>query len=452
MSTLSYSYETFTQDADLLFGHWITVRQQEPAAEPIIRRFGLLFVDGVDYPEAEIIEALHRIVLSPWAVSSSSASRSSHFKSALTFNGILNRCFYILINHWWMESTYVEATVPLVKLVKSDPHVPATLVATQKLRELVQQFSQTEEYEALQDRAEIAEAIYEPADTDPEQPLRRLVHRYPFLHPHFLNPWDSSESGFEAIKSRQEQQNRQFEKNLSAYITQMIRHTGQSKTTELSRIKNPTLLTEPQLKHAVKQFLGRSEGKTYKQAAQQARQQIDRTSSCQEMKQALLGYVTSAFQDSSADRPKASPEFKTRLEEQLRVTLWDEQHEKPTGHRLMRTCDEVINCLVANPKDPVHRRFHSIFVSLHSNCGATFTVGLLLKVVLLFQDARDYAERLLRLVAKRFADLLKHYGNERSDDETVKWLVECLENWQVAVSLHFGHIDFSKHAEWVKPL
>lgn len=447
-----YSYDDFNQDANQLFDHWRTVRLRELSTDEVITRFKLLFIEGVDYPEWEILEALRRIVVSEWANPLSNRTETTGFSAPLNFNGILNHCFYILINYWWMHSSDLGATTRLVNLVNTVPADRGETYTIQRLRELVRQFGRTDAYEALQDRVRVATETHEQADQDARQPLRRLVYRYPFLYPHFLTRCDDSESGFDAIRRQQKRQSIRYEENLKNYLNYLVRGTGQSNNHGRAGAgANPTKLSDRDLKYAIKQFMGASQGsRTYEQSAQQAINQIRRAPSCLEMKRQIHGYVTSAFQ--FPDNPHAvtysQSHFSPWLEDRLQESLWEENYERPTGHRLIRTCDEIISCLLANPKDPIYRQFHPMFVNLHGHFGATFTTGLLLKVVLLFKSFRDYTERMLRLVAQQFAALLKHYGTANTQDENVKWLVECLENWQLAVSFHFGRTDFSGAAKW----
>ena len=456
-----YSYADFTHDANRLFDHWKAVREENIPTAEIILRFRRLFIDGNNYPEQEIIAALHRIATSRWADETSAEARAYAFNSRLNFNGIINRCFYILINYWWLHPSHMQAPIKLIHSISFDSCYPATKRETQQLRELVRKFRQTEDYEALQDRAHVAVAIKKPVDTEAEVnadtkaqlPLRRIVYRYPYLYPPFFNRFDTSESGFDAIKFQQQQQQQLFEEKLNAYLTHLI---VSQKKPYLFTGENPTEMTDEQLRRVVKQFVGAAEGSySYKKIAHKKLIQIKHTTSCQEMKQQVHSYITSTFQFS--DHPQASKynqssHFGSWLEERLENVLQQERYEKPTGHRLIRTCCEVINCLLTSPKDPVYGQFHPVFLSLHGNFDATFTTSLLLKITLLFQDMRTYAAQLCRLLANRFAKLLNHYGTAMRDDENVRWLVECLESWQIASSLHFGQTDFSNLSKWVKQL
>jgi hypothetical protein len=109
-----------------------------------------------------------------------------------------------------------------------------------------------------------------------------------------------------------------------------------------------------------------------------------------------------------------------------------DQHRSPINDVLVtRTYHQLLNFLVIenrqNPK-------HFIFMDLISNIGSTHTVGLLLKVVLLSSKVKASLER-------RLALLFSHY--ESQQQTTVQWLVRCFEKMNVALTTHFGKLDFS---------
>jgi hypothetical protein len=81
-----------------------------------------------------------------------------------------------------------------------------------------------------------------------------------------------------------------------------------------------------------------------------------------------------------------------------------------------------------------HQPDHFIFVDLIANLGATPTIGLLLKIVLLCRKVKPYLE-------KRFSILFNHYESRIRDG--IPWLVESLENLNIALSVHFGSADLS---------
>ena len=98
---------------------------------------------------------------------------------------------------------------------------------------------------------------------------------------------------------------------------------------------------------------------------------------------------------------------------------------------MVRTCGQLLNFLVVENSRKLN---HFTFVDLVGNMGATATTGLLLKVVLLCTKVKPYLE-------KRLAILFDHY--ESATQESVMWLVQVLENLNIAFSTNFGSANLS---------
>ncbi|MCS6814513.1 MAG: hypothetical protein NZ772_13230, partial [Cyanobacteria bacterium] len=77
---------------------------------------------------------------------------------------------------------------------------------------------------------------------------------------------------------------------------------------------------------------------------------------------------------------------------------------------------------------------HFVFVDLVTNLGPTQTIGIVVKVVLICPKIAPYLE-------KRFSILFNHY--EASPRDVVQWLIDCLENLNVAFSINLGSADLS---------
>ena len=77
---------------------------------------------------------------------------------------------------------------------------------------------------------------------------------------------------------------------------------------------------------------------------------------------------------------------------------------------------------------------HFVFVDLLNNLGATRVIGTLLKLILVCRQVKGDLE-------KRFSILFNHYSTFPKDK--VFWLVEALENLNIAFSLNFGAKKFS---------
>jgi len=418
-----YSYRHFKLDAESLYNHLLDLRKIE-RPEQMIDRFRLLFVDGTSYSEPSILETLHRLVRSKWAETE--------------FALILNRCCYILINYWWLHAELKQSTVALVDLLSAPPSTSGIATAPRRLRSLVRQFVQSEQYAEMQDRARIIDAVPS-ADDAKNQPLRTLIPRYPYLYPYCLLTWDSSESGQQAVRQLQAKRERQFEQDLLRYTTNRLRQpANQNRQVSQAEPLNPTLLSTQQVDIAIKRFAGKAEGAyTYRDRSRQFVEYSKQASSYRAVKRQMYDYLASSIQYS--DRPEyGKHHFNRWLADQLEGTFSQNDNLKPTGSLLVQTCGQLIDSLVASPARPQH---HCIFVDLTSNLGATFTIGLVLKLMLLCRDIQPNLDAIRNYLARRFATILKHYESMIRRD--IEWLVECLENLMLAFSIHFGQADFS---------
>ncbi|NJN86089.1 MAG: hypothetical protein HC881_06940, partial [Leptolyngbyaceae cyanobacterium SL_7_1] len=354
----TYSYRDFEADSERLYAHFLNFRTVETPDE-LLDRFDDLFIRGTDYPDLRLKAALDRIVSSRWADQA--------------FGNIINRCCYILINYWWLQrdgwidSGLQWATVELVNRLSLAANQPPTSPATRRLRELLTNFIKAEQYVALERRARAAENASDGTD----DLIGNLINRYPYLYPYCLLDWDSTEIGQQAVKQQQQRREQQFEHDLFKYINALRRGKSSSPGAMLD-VANPTLLEAEELQAAVRQFSGKAEGaRTYKESAQQFLLEVRHAPAQQVMKKQLSHYLSSAI--SYSNNPKyGSHHFNQWLDEQLDKILPQQDHVRTNPPLLMQTCSQLLECLVASPKQPDN---HFMFIDLIGNLGATFTVG-----------------------------------------------------------------------------
>ncbi|PSB29790.1 hypothetical protein [Stenomitos frigidus] len=420
-----YSYRDFQCDTEVLYTHLLNHRKIEQPYQ-LLERLHNLFVEGQDYDKPEVLVALNRIVFSKWADQE--------------FNAILNRCCHILMNYWWSHLGCESPAVDLVELFQASPYTSASFVATRRLRELVKLFVQSNQYLELRQRVEAAELAPQTPQTDDErsQPIKDLVPRYPYLYPHCLMNWDSSDLGHQVISQLQVKKEQQFEQDLHRYTTHLLRPKAPP-TKTAPEISNPTLLSNQQLETSIRRFAGKAEGsKTYQELAKQFVSSSRQAPSYRVVKRQMYDYLTASITYSDC-RDYGKHHFNRWLTNQLEATLPQNDTLRPNGGLLVQTCGQLIDCLVANPKQQPNN--HGVFVDLTTNLGATFTIGLLLKIVLLCRETKANLDAVKAYLAKRFAVVLKHYETKVRGE--MSWLVECLENLMIAFGIHFGQADYS---------
>ncbi|MBF2026443.1 MAG: hypothetical protein IGS48_06710 [Oscillatoriales cyanobacterium C42_A2020_001] len=430
-------YRPSSYEEQQLYDHLIACRKVE-TPEELLERFRSLFVDGIEYSEPHILETLHKIAMSRTADEE--------------FRFVLNRCCRILINFWWFQPSYRWAILELVDLLQVPPRGTVTFVYAQRLRRLVRDFITTEEYQALQRLAQVIEQGDE-LDSEaakaqrsrhshsewsdahehrqaqgPQQrrSLRDLIHRYPYLYPHCLSS-NSSDSEFDAIRHLQGERQQKFEYDLSRYVTYMVQQSNGQTRPPATPIQNPTLLSDAQLRKTIKHFTGQVERKgTYKDLAQRFLAYSSQVDSYRTFKEGLYHYLVGSIDSTRPDYGKHH--FNQWLYTQLKNTLPQSDTQQLNSFLVTRTCHQLIESLVAPPQNVSN---HFVFVDLINNVGATVTTGLLLKLLLLYNNLKSSLE-------KRLAVLYKHYEPVM---DGVEWLVDSLENLQIAFSIHFGSMN-----------
>ncbi|MDX2240294.1 MAG: hypothetical protein NW224_06400, partial [Leptolyngbyaceae cyanobacterium bins.302] len=422
-------YRSTSFEEQQLYDHLITCRKLE-SPEALLERFRCLFVDGTQYAEPYILEILHKLAI----------SRLSHAE----FKFILNRCCRILINFWWFQPAYRWAIPDLVYTLQSPPRGRTTYLNTQGLRRLVKEFTTTEEYKALQRLAQVVEEGVELDGSDvplyarsrrasPEAWAQEetqahlhphFIHRYPYLYPYCLTSNNGdSQSEFDTVRHLQKERQQKFECDLTRYVTYLVQKSDGSARAS-KPIANPTLLTDAQLRSSIKHFTGQIDrAGTYKDHARRFLSYSAQFENYRSFKEGLYRYLIASIDATKPDYGKHH--FNQWLHTQLINTLPQSDNQPLSSFLITRTCHQLIELLVASPQQVNN---HLVFVDLIGNVGATVTTGLLLKLLLIYNNLKSSLE-------KRLAMLYKHYEPVM---DGVRWLIESLENLQIAFSIHFG--------------
>jgi len=187
------------------------------------------------------------------------------------------------------------------------------------------------------------------------------------------------------------------------------------------------LLSDHELWGALKQFVGKAEGNfSYRDLAQKFLSHTRQVQSYQAFKDDFYQYLVS-----SVESKYGRCRFNNQLHQYLKNISAQSNSQKFSDFLFVRTCSQILNFLVVDsPQQPEHY----VFVDLATNIGTTATIGLLLKVVLVCRKVKSHSE-------KRFAILFNHYESQGQSE--LQWLVDCLENLNVAWSTNFGTVDFS---------
>ena len=406
-----------------LYKHLLHCVQVESPSR-LCSRFRSLFIDCTSYPNAEILTALDAIADSKLAEQE--------------FKYVLNRCCHILINRWQMQPQLQAAIPQLVALFESRPSslgiYSPRVRSVRRLHSLVKLFTESEQYLTLRRLSQVIVDGSSDKSGESKANLGMLIRRYPYLYEHCLLSEDSTYEHQQAIRNIQADAQRQFEIGLNQYITYQVRASQSSNQGSISTarsliepVKNPTLLSVSELFCAINQYSGKVEGSyTYRDLAQTFLTHSTHTPSFRTFKGELYSYLVS-----SIDPEYGKRHFNHRLYNHLQNILSHNDSQPFNEFLLLRTCSHLLNFLVVDSRQQPQ---HFVFIDLIANIGIHVTIGLLLKILLICRKVRPYLE-------KRFSILFNHY--DKSGTDAVLWLIQALENLNVALSIHFGAVDLS---------
>ncbi len=429
MSTWTTRYNRHVeQEEQQLYDHLLQLVQSELPTQ-LVQRFRSLFIEGSGYADTEIAEALDTII----------ASKSADHE----FRFVLNRCCHILINRWQARPQYQSYIPTLVELFEG---LPSRSVmdfsrsrSVRRLRELVKDFTDTEQYLTLQRLSQVIGQGLEQTATIENGPLGTLIRRYPYLYEHCLMSEGSTHEQQQTIRQLRARAQRQYEIDLSQFVTYQVRRSQlyrsnlpETANRVLQPAKNPTLLSDQELCIALKHFVGKSQGSyTYRDLAQCFLTHSRQTSSFGAFKDDFYQYITA-----SVDQDYGKRQFNNQLYAQLNNTLPESDSQPLNDFLIVRTCSQLLNFLVVESS---HSPNHFVFVDLISNLGPTLTTGLLLKIILICRKVKPHLE-------KRFSILFSHY--EASKREGVQWLIQAMEHLNLALSTNFSTLDLSFISQW----
>lgn len=418
-----YAKQLISPEEQALYDHLVGCAGVESPAE-LLARFQALFIDGTGYGNREIAAVLDQIVASQ--------------DVDAYFHHIFNRCCHILINRWQTSRHTHSAIAELVSLIEVGPSLQVREVSrmrsARRLREVVGNFTQTEQYLMLKRLVQVLNApAHLPAD-HPTRPLGVLIGRYPYLYEHCLLGEESPQAHQLHVRRIQAEAQRRLELDLSHYVNYRVRKSRlrrqgalDSHGHRLRPINNPTLLTDRELVSSLQQFSSKAgTRRTYSDVAQSFLSQSCQGTTFKSFKDNLYSYITDSIDSGYGNR-----RFNNQLHQQLSMLYPDSGQHGLNDFLLVRTCSQLFNFLII---DTSPSRQHFVFIDLINNLGPLATTSILLKILLLCRKVKPYLER-------RFAVLFSNY--EASTQGTVAWLVKVLENLNVALSLNFGTLDLS---------
>ena len=236
----------------IVYEHFLYVVRTETPVR-VLERFRSLFIEGVNYSDNRIWTTIETLAFERTAEQN--------------FPLMINRCCYILVNHWQMQPS---GQVPVASLVAMLAHLNDVRMTysrvVRRLRQLLQLYLEGDDYPKLKRLNEVLNGNTSTKDTVGERQLGTLINRYPYLYEHSLVSEERTFENVETIKRVQRGLRKQQETNLSQYLTYQVRRSrlkaqlGQDAANNLPSVVNPTLLSTKELGMAFGQFAGKAEG------------------------------------------------------------------------------------------------------------------------------------------------------------------------------------------------
>lgn len=410
MNNSGFSQYYHSSDEQVIYAHLQScVETEQP--QHLIQRFFNLFIQGGEYPDLAVNLALGRIVDSDLA--------------NIEFQYVLNRSCYILINRWRKQPRHQWAIPELINSFEQTPSGLPSCWTAKRLRSLVKRFIETEQYQALRRLSKVFEEKIEANQKEKNDNVEGLISRYPYLYDHCFLTDDSPDEQRQEIREMRMQAQETWEHDLSQYLT--FKRTPREQRLILPGVENPTLLTDKKLNFAVKHFTGKVDGyHTYNDLAYIFANQSQQARTYRTFKEEFYEYLSS-----TVDTKYGKNHFNNRLYRELQATLSHNDSQKVNATLIAGTCRKLLNFLVVESPQQPH---HFVFLDLSSNIGVTRSIGLLLKIVLFCRKVKSDLE-------KRFSILFNHYSTFPRNK--VFWLVEALENLNIAFSLNWGSLKFN---------
>jgi hypothetical protein len=185
-------------------------------------------------------------------------------------------------------------------------------------------------------------------------------------------------------------------------------------------------LSDRELATALRHFWDKRPGRgTSQELAQRLRFGINHFASYASFKTQLHQYLIHSL-------PTSSPyPISDQLQTHLHNILPRYDQRRPDESLSLRTATKLLGLLmIEKDNNPDHYRF----IEAVANLGATYTIGMLMKLTLL-------SPPLVPELEKRLTRLFRHYQTFPQQDVT--WLIQVLENYQLASSIYRGSVDLS---------
>lgn len=407
---------------------------QSPSA--VIQEFKNLFLQGRN-ENNKSSQVLAKIISSP--------------SGQKQFNAIITDCIHIILDCWAATPESLTSVSELIETLDTINQSRSYDRRRKQLIQLVKDYQQSELYFQLRgmiiiiNPQETANVVLTNAVSTNEVSSSNLssnntifytyLARYSYLYDYFLPQNSNLNQLRELIKTLQSKRKQDFAISLSKHLIYRVRlkqiaqikllSKGAGKA--ITKVDNPTLLSERALKKALKQYIGQAENQgTILEQAQLFVTGNNLRNSYQVFKQDLYCFLTKNI------NPRNSTcNFKNKLKLKLEQ-IFSQSDTKPLNKTLiLQTCRQLFSFLILDPTLPPNPK---IYADLIVNLGTDQVMMILIKITLICPESKADLERKLSLI-------VTHYLQSNIQD--IPWLVKSLEHLLIAFSIYFEKIDVS---------
>lgn len=368
---------------------------KQSKTEEILNQFNKLFIEYEEVDDIHAYYALGEIIFH---------DRERDFKHTLI------RCCYILNNNWAINGN-ISACQQLVDLFSADSIVlPTKIYKLKKLREWLQQFLQSSEYNTLR-------------SLSGRSGIHRKYHNWSERFSSYLLISEYADAS-KPLEQRQYAETlarkikKQFKFDLAMYTARLDSKLGAN-----PQRQNPTNLGDGVL-ILIKRVLNKQGNESYQNAAKTFYNQVYNLNFL-EFKQSLLSYL-GIIQNNLEVSEVINQTVIQRL-----MHFQEHRHEEEMSLSLLHvTCNRILQYLLLNK-----RRHPSEFLQLSLECNNLLNlVILLLKTVLIYPNIRFYLESYV-------AELIKFYSSY--EETECRTFINFLDILNVTLAIFDEDINYS---------
>lgn len=363
------------------------------------------------------------------------------------FSIVLSHCFYLILNSWSSNPEYFSHIQELTAIIETVSQSSSYDRRRKQLIQLIKEYQHTKPYYQLQAVAslikyqiidkfspgnlvtnEVGNTAYDISTSL----INNQLPRYTYLYSYFLPKDGDLEQLREYIQRLQHQRQQDFEFQLSKHMIYRFRLRQIAKMKLMSRgagkiitkVNNPTLLSERAFKVALKQYVAKNDNKTLLERSQRFVADHNLRNSYQDFKKDLYFFLVHNIKPRDGNQ-----NFADSLQAKLENVFPQSNSKALNKTLILQTCRQLYSYLIIDPSSSKdNHKFSSLIVHL----GTAQVMMILLKLVLICPESKPDLEKKIALIAAK---------HQLSPIQDIPWLFKSLEHLLMAFSLYFGNID-----------